>query len=151
MRVLSSNSKTPHIIAEELINILISKFATIILGNEARMKRELVLLSSDGIRSQIAGLSLDILEQIILHMKGSRLKISLQLNKAIDVSNGSQLIALVRYVHDSTIKKNFLFCEKLKAAIKAKGVLEFVKTSIQNTNPIFKVLALCALMALLLC
>jgi len=115
------------------------------------MKLELVLLSSDGTWSQIADLSLDFLEQIILHMKASPLTISLQLNKAIDVSNCSRPIALVRYVHDSTVKENVLFCEKLKAAIKAKGVLEFVKTSIQNTNPIFKVLALCALMALLLC
>jgi len=84
------------------------------------MKRELVLLSSDGIRSQIAGLSLDILEQIILHMKGSRLKISLQLNKAIDVSNGSQLIALVRYGHDSTIKENSFSVKNWKQPSKQK-------------------------------
>ena len=83
-------------------------------------------LSNNVIKSRIDDLSLDILEQVISHMKASPLKISLQLDETTDVSNCSQLIALARYVHDGAIK-NFLFCEELKTTTKAKDVFQFVK------------------------
>jgi len=59
-------------------------------------------------------------------MKANPLKISLQLNETTDVSNFSQLIALVRYVHDCTIKENFFFSEELKTT-KVKDMFQFVK------------------------
>jgi len=64
--------------------------------------------------------------KLISHINARSLKISLHSDETTDVSNWSQLIALVRYVHDSTIK-NFLFWEKLKITTKSKHVFQFVK------------------------
>ena len=79
------------------------------------------------IKSQIDDLSLDILEQVISHIKACPLNISIQLGETTDVSNCSQLIALARYFHDGAIKENFIFCEELKTTTKAKDVFQFVK------------------------
>ena len=59
--------------------------------------------------------------------ESSSLENHLQLDEAADVSNCSQLIALVRYADDGTLKENFLFCEGLKKNTKVKDVLQFVK------------------------
>jgi len=95
--------------------------ATNILVSETRKKLELVLLSNNVIQSRIIDLCLHILKQAIAHMKANPLTISLLLDETTDFSKCSQLIALVRYVHDGTIK-NFLFCEELKTITKAKDV-----------------------------
>jgi len=57
---------------------------------------------------------LDILEQVISHMKASRLQVSVQYDETTNIFNCNQLIALVRCVHYGTTKKNFLFCEEMK-------------------------------------
>ena len=71
--------------------------------------------------------SSDILDEVIADIKASALKISLQLDETTDVQNCSQLIALVRYVHNSTIMEGFLFFEDLKRTTKAKDIFQCLK------------------------
>lgn len=68
-------------------------------------------------------MNLDILDQVIADIKASPLKIFLQLDGTTDVANCSQLIALVKFVHDG----RFLFCEDLKTTTKGKDVFQCVK------------------------
>ena len=100
--------------------------ATIVLDQEARKKFALVLLSNNVIHNRISDLSEDILDQVISDVRSSSQKISLQLDESTHVSNCSQLIALVRYVNDCTVKEDFLFCEDLKTTTKGKDVFQFV-------------------------
>ena len=101
--------------------------ATTVLGQEARKKLELVPLSNIVIHNRIGDLSDDILDQVISDVKSNSLKISLQLDESTDVSNCSQLIALVRHVSDGIVKEDFLFCEELKTTTQGKDVYQFVK------------------------
>ena len=96
-------------------------------GKEVSNKLALVPLSNNVTLSQISDLSLDILNQVIADIKANPLKISLQLNETTDVENCSQLIALVRYVHDGAITEKFLFCEDLKRTTKGKYIFPCVK------------------------
>ena len=122
-----AKSKKPHTIAEELIRPSALQMAEDVLGKEASKKLELVPLSNSIIQSRIQDLSLDVLDQVIAEIKASSLKISLQLDESTDVENCSQLIVLVRYVHDGSIKEDFLFCEDLKRTTKAKDIFQCVK------------------------
>ena len=101
--------------------------ATTIHGNEARKNLELVAPLNNVIQRRIADFSLDILEQVISHMTTSPLNILHQLDDTNGISNGSQLITLVRLVHEGTIKEIILFSEELKTTAKTKDVFQFVK------------------------
>ncbi|XP_076329566.1 protein FAM200C-like [Tachypleus tridentatus] len=101
--------------------------ATIVLGKESSNKLKLVPLSNHVIQNRISDLSSNILDQVIADIKASPLKISLQLDKTTDVANCSQLIALVRYVHDGAIMEDFRFCKDLKTTTKGKDVFQCVK------------------------
>ena len=79
-----------------------------VLGKEASKKLELVPLSNNVIQSRIKDFSSDVLDQVIAEIKASSSKTSLQLDESTDVESCSQLVALVRYVHDSSIKKNLI-------------------------------------------
>ena len=53
---------------------------------------------------------------------------SMQLDETTDITQCSQLLVFVRYVHIDTIKEEFLFCEPLIETTKAINVFEKVKT-----------------------
>ena len=70
-------------------------------------KLQQVSLSNDVIHNRIIDMSGDILEQVIADIKASPVKISLQLDESVDVSNCSQLIAAVQYVKNTETE---VFC-----------------------------------------
>ena len=49
---------------------------------------------------------------------------AIQLDESTNVSQFSQLLAFVQYVHEGNFKEEFLFCKPLKLHIKAEDVLE---------------------------
>ena len=124
-------SKKPHTVGEELIKPCILKIADIVLGKEAAKeaakKLQQVSLSNDVIQNRIIDMSEDILEQVIADIKASPVTISLQLDESTDVSNCSQLIAVVRYVKNKKIEESFLFCQSLETTTKAKDVFDMIK------------------------
>ena len=120
-------SKKPHTVEKELIKSCILKIADIVLGKEAAKKLQQVSLSNDVIHNRIIDMSEDILEQVIADIKASPVTISLQVDESTDVSNCSQLIAVVRYVKNKKIEESFLFCQSLETITKAKDVFDMIK------------------------
>ncbi|XP_076030406.1 protein FAM200C-like [Oratosquilla oratoria] len=51
----------------------------------------------------------------------------MQIDESTDVSNHSQLLVFVRYVHERCIKEEFLFCERLETTTKADDVFRLVQ------------------------
>ena len=94
-----AETNKPHKVAEEMMAMRIINDKNCSL--KVSKKLELVPLSNNVIQSQICDLNSDILDQVNADIKGSPLKIS-QLYEQTDFENCSQLIALVRYVHDGT-------------------------------------------------
>ncbi len=79
-------------------------------------------------------MEIDILEQLVDHLKITPFKISIQLDETKDVTNCSQLIALVRYFHNGNIKEDFLFCEELETTTTAKDVFRLLFGFFQKNN-----------------
>ena len=98
----------------------------LVCGLEQRKKFEAVSLSNDVIRSRIVDISCNILKQIINELKASRFFFSMQLDESTDISNCSQLLVYVRYVHTDAMKEEFLFCEPLLETTKRVDVLAII-------------------------
>ena len=126
-----TKSKKPRTIAEEDIKSCVLYMVKIVLWEEASKKFELVQFSNNVILCRISYLSSNILHQVIADIKASSMKIFFQLDEKTDVENCSQLIALVRYIHDSTIIEYFIF-EDLKRTTKAKIIFQCLKNFLRT-------------------
>lgn len=124
----------------------------LVCGLEQRKKLESVPLSNDVIHSRIVDMSCNILKQVIDELAASPFPFSMQLDETTDISECSQLLVFVRYVHADAIKEEFLFCESLSETTKAVDVFEMVKLFFTNKTLIGKKnFILFALMELLRC
>ena len=119
-------AKKPHTIGETLIKPCALEMVELVCGLEQRKKLEAVSLSNDVIRSRIVDISCNILKQIINELKASRFFFSMQLDETTDISNCSQLLVYVRYVHTDAMKEEFLFCEPLLETTKGVDVLAII-------------------------
>ena len=112
---IAKNKKT-HTIAENAIKLWAVEMASIVLGKEAKQKLQ-VPLSDNVMLSRISDKSNDILNQVIIDVKNSPTKILIQLDKSTDIVKCCQLLTMVRYVKDKTIREESLFCKPLQTTI----------------------------------
>ena len=102
--------------------------ASIVLGKEAKQKLQQVPLSYNVILSKISDKSNDILNQVIINVKNSPTKISIQLGESTDIVKCCQLLTMVRYVKDKTIREESLFRKPLQTTITiASDIFNLVK------------------------
>ena len=106
----------------------------LVCGLEQRKKLESVPLSNDVIHSRIVDMSCNILKQVIDELAASPFPFSMQLDETTDISECSQLLVFVRYVHADAIKEEFLFCESLSETTKAVDIFEMVKRFFYKQN-----------------
>lgn len=124
-----AQQKKPHTIAETLVKPCALDIVELVCGKDQRKKIEAVPLSNDVIRSRIVEMSSNVLKQVIEELNSSLFPFSMQLDESTDVSQCSQLLVFVRYVHHDTrsIKEEFLFCDSLLETTKASDVFEIIK------------------------
>ena len=120
-----AKAKKPHRIRETLKKPCFVSCASILLGKSVLSKMKQVSLSNDTVKSHIFNMSCNIKLQLCTKVKVS-LVFAIQLDESVDVVNLSQLIVLVRYVHDQSIKENLLFCCPLETTSQAANVMQLV-------------------------
>ena len=84
---------------------------------------------------RIDDIGADIFDEVVSDIKDSLVKISVQLNEFIDVSNDGQLIIFARYGKRNAIQEQFRFCKLLKTTTAARDIFKLVK-SLFNSNDI---------------
>ena len=71
----------------------------ILLGGDIAKQLSKVSLSNDTVHQRIINMSQDILTKVVNEIKQSPSKTSIQIDESTGVSNHSQLLVFVRYVH----------------------------------------------------
>ena len=77
-------------------------------------------------------ISQNIKEQAVDEIKKS--PFAIQLDESTDVSQYSQLLVFVRYVHEGNFKEELLFCKPLKLNTRAEDVLKAVNDFFEENS-----------------
>jgi len=106
----------------------------LVCGLEPRKKIEAVSLSNDVIHFRKVDIYCNILKQVMEELAAMPFPFSMQLDESTDISQCSQLLVFIRYVHADAIKEEFLFCEPLLETTKAIDILEMLKNLFAKQN-----------------
>ena len=92
--------KTAHSAAENLIKPCAIWILELVLGTEGAKEIKKVPLSNNVIAGRVADMGCNVLDQIVQEIKDSIIRISLQLDESMDVSNMNHLIGYERCIKD---------------------------------------------------
>lgn len=109
---LIARQKKPHTIGETLIKPACMEIVRIMLGPDEVKNVNNVPLSADTIKRRIDDMSCDILETLITKLKKAG-NFSLQIDESTDIKNQAQLIIIVRFVDEDSIKEHYFFCKEI--------------------------------------
>ena len=122
-----AKAKKPHTIAEQLILPCAKDINRILIGKEAESKLNVLSVSDNTVQRSISLMSEDIQNQVIDQMKSAG-SFALQLDESTDISSCAQLIAFVRYVHNSAFKDEFLCILDLPFRTRGKDIFKTIDT-----------------------
>ena len=80
----------------------------LVVGNDAARKLDDISVSNDTVSRRIKEISQNIKEQVVDEIKKFP-SFAIQLDESTDVSQYSQLLVFVRYVHEENFKEELLF------------------------------------------
>ena len=88
-----------------------------VVGDDAARKLDDIYVSNDIVSRRINEISQNIKEQVVDEIKKSYV---IPLDQSTDVSQYSQLLVFVRYVHEGNFKEEFLFASLLNSILELK-------------------------------
>ena len=88
-------TKKPILLLKNAIKPYAVEMASIVLGKEAKQKLQKVPLSDNVILSRISDMCNDILNQVIIDIKNSPTKISIQLDESTDIVKCCLLLTML--------------------------------------------------------
>lgn len=124
-------NKKAHNIGETIILPACKEMVKIMLGNEAVDQIAKIPLSNDTVKRRITDMSEDIECTVAEKMRECK-KFALQLDESTDVSNRAQLMAFVRFVSETKIIEQFLFCKELMTSTTGADIFQVVNTYLQE-------------------
>ena len=119
-----AQAKKPHTIVEQLLLPCAKEIVRLVVSDDAAQKLDDISMSNDTVSRHIKEISQNIKEQVVDEIKKSPFVI--WLDESTDVSQYSQLLVFVRYVHEKNFKEELLFCKPLKLNTRAEDVLKAV-------------------------
>ena len=109
---LISRQKKPHTIVETLNKPACMEIVRLMLGPNEAKEVSKVSLSADTVKRRIHDMSSNILKTLITKLKMAE-KFSLQIDEWTDIKNRAQLISIIRFVDEDSIKVHYLVCKEL--------------------------------------
>lgn len=134
--------KKPHSIGENLVLPAAIDIVATMLGESSADQLKNIPLADNTVGRRINDISDDLFDQLIEKIKSSYF--ALQVDEATDVINDSHLITYVRYISETDIKEEMLFCKPFECNTTAIKVFNMID-SFFNENGIMweKCIGLC--------
>lgn len=123
--------KKPHTIAEELILPAAVDMVSVMIGESAAKEIKNIPLSNNTISRRIHDMAEDINEQIVGKLSGL---FAIQLDEATDSNDDAQLICYVRYIQESNLCEDLLFCRKICGSGKATDLFDILNSYMTENN-----------------
>lgn len=123
--------KKPHTIAEQLILPAAIDMVSVMIGESAANDLKNVPLSNNTISRRIHDMAEDINEQIVEKLSDI---FAIQLDEATDSNDDAQLICYVRYIHETNVCEDLLFCRKICESGKATDLFKILDSYMIENN-----------------
>lgn len=120
----------PHDIAESLILPACLEIVKIMFGNEAQRDVLKIPVSDDTIKRRIIDMS-GFIENAVT-AKLSTKNFALQIDESTDISGKAQLIGFIRFVDDTEIINQFLFCKELIGHATGEDIFNSVSSYLEE-------------------
>ena len=114
-----AQAEKPHTIVEQLLLLCAKKMVRLVVGDDAARKLDNIPMSNDTVLRRIKEITQNIKEQVVNEIKKSPY-FAIQLDESTDVSQYSQLLVFVRYVHDENFRKNCYFASLLNSTLELR-------------------------------
>jgi zinc finger BED domain-containing protein 5/7/8/9 len=109
-----AKAKKPHTIGEELLLPAAVDMCRLMIGESEANRLKSIPLSNDTIARRINAMAVDIQDQLLDRVKGSRIY-ALQLDETTDICKSAQLLVFIRYMWNGNVEEEMLFCKALLA------------------------------------
>jgi hypothetical protein len=107
-----AKNKKPHTIGENLIIPAVIDIFRVMFGEEYSKKVQSIPLSNTTVRRRIDEMSENVENQLISRLKSR--SFCLQIDETTDMSKCAQLLTYIRYVYESEMEEELLFCHELE-------------------------------------
>ena len=115
---VARNAKS-HTIAENLIMPCAKLMVEKVCREEQAKKLAAISVSNTTIRRRIDDLAENILTKIVAQVEASpHKKFAVQFDESTDIASCAVLLGYIRYVHQSSVKEEFLLCKNLTTTTK---------------------------------
>jgi hypothetical protein len=108
---IAKNKKAPTI-GENLIIPAVIQICRVMFGEEYSKKVQSIPLSNTTVRRRIDEMSENVENQLISRLKSR--SFCLQIDETTDMSKCAQLLTYIRYVYESEMEEELLFCHELE-------------------------------------
>ncbi|XP_014787266.1 zinc finger BED domain-containing protein 5 [Octopus bimaculoides] len=129
--IIALTSK-PYMLAESVILPACKKIVKSMFGEKAEKKLNNIPLSNDTIHRRILDMLKNIEDNVQKKLKNSNF--ALTMDESTDISNKSQLLAIVRFIDENEIINQSLCCKEMSTTTRGQDIFDLITGYLKEIN-----------------
>ena len=129
-----AKNKEPHTTAETTVLQSCCAIVRTMFGPELEKEVKKIPLADNTIGRRIQHMSEDIKQQMKIIFKDENVMFALQLDESTDISGLSQLLVIIRFIHNEKIIEQFLCCQEMLLKTTGEDIFKIVDGFMKENN-----------------